>query len=267
MAKQRDIQEFSSNKQELIDREALEGAEVFQIIGHNSEATTSMENTWPVGGLYEFLEVAKPMEIVSTSTDDNINGIGARMMAIGGLDGNFNSISEIIELNGTSPVPTQNNYMRINTFAIIDAGEHASTALTGSNKGDIDVRVIIGSVIQSRVLNTVGFGRNSDGKFTIPRGKIALLRSVTINFESSKTGNLYLWGVANAPDNAWSTFPPRRLLGFLQKSDNVQSFIFNEPVLIDQMTDIWMTSEMEGQTGLINVSYVMQVERKVWEDD
>lgn len=75
---------------------------------------------------------ARIHDIVSTSTSDTSAGIGAQRLAVEGLPTwERPEISEIITMNGTTPVSTVNSYVMINRLQVVLWGT------SGPNVGDI----------------------------------------------------------------------------------------------------------------------------------
>jgi len=93
------------------------------IFGFNREIGTGYETVWNNGGLYAYPASAVTMDCVSDSASDT------RTMVISGLDADYETIAEIVQLNGTATVTTTNSFLRINS----------ATILSGSNVGDITI--------------------------------------------------------------------------------------------------------------------------------
>ncbi len=93
------------------------------IFGFNREISDSYETLWNYGGLYAYPASAVTMDCVSDSASDTTT------IVISGLDADYESIAEIVQLNGTTPVTTTNSFLRINN----------ATILSGSNVGDITI--------------------------------------------------------------------------------------------------------------------------------
>lgn len=86
---------------------------------------------------FDFSAPAGNISIVSNSVEDNSSGSGASSLEIIGLDENFFNISETINLNGTTPVISNLNWLRINSAQVTSLG-NASSGLT-SNIGEINI--------------------------------------------------------------------------------------------------------------------------------
>lgn len=104
-----------------------------QIPGHNSifkfgfngDVNDAVETVWAEGGLYFYPVGATQMTVSSSSDEDTANeGNGARTVELFGLDANYDEISEIVLLDGTSTVTTTNSYLRINRGIVRSAGDN-----------------------------------------------------------------------------------------------------------------------------------------------
>ena len=69
--------------------------------GANLSVGSDLETIWEVGGLYEYLTTASAVSAVSDEGSDNTTGTGARTIELQGLDGNYNTITEVISTGGT----------------------------------------------------------------------------------------------------------------------------------------------------------------------
>ena len=87
---------------------------------------------------YTLLNVAEPLVIVSTSTDDTLLGSNARTIQINIVDENFKFSNLIVEMNGTTPVVTTVNVLRVNNAFIVSSGGYGNT-VASSNMGRITI--------------------------------------------------------------------------------------------------------------------------------
>jgi len=108
------------------------------IFGFSRSVGTTFQTIWNDGGQYVHPSAAVQMNCVSTSASDTMT------IVISGLDANYETIAEIVQLNGTTPVTTTNSFYRINS----------ATILSGSNVGDITVSE--SSTIYAHIEATLG---------------------------------------------------------------------------------------------------------------
>ena len=124
-----------------------------------SADTTS--DIWDVGGELVYLTTATTLDIVSTSTDDvQTTGTGAWNVVVYGLDTNGNLIQEVVPLNGTTPVSTTLEFLRVYRMAVAQSGSSDNAV------GTIDATG--GGNIQARIEPGVNITRMSH--FTVPAG-------------------------------------------------------------------------------------------------
>lgn len=93
------------------------------IFGFNRDVGIDFETVWNNGATYAYPPAAVIMSAVSTSASD------VMPVLISGLDSDYEPISEIVTLTGTSAVTTTTPFFRINSAVI----------LAGSNVGDISI--------------------------------------------------------------------------------------------------------------------------------
>lgn len=113
--------------------------------------------------LYVFPTVAQQMRVVSTSANDASAGTGVQKIEIHYLDADYNAKSEIVTMNGVTPVLTvATNIIRIND---VHAVAHGSLTVSG---GAISITNTAGTVTYSYW----GVGQNSARQaiYTVPAG-------------------------------------------------------------------------------------------------
>lgn len=159
-----------------IARGLVNKASHIHVLGYNPDIDTGTdpETVWSYGGAYPWdtLTSANTLYIESSNTTDTMD------LVITGLDNDFNEFTEIVTLNGTTPVATTGKFIRIND------------AYLGSNinAGDINFRFAntLGTVVDHM---RAGYGQNTSGIYTIPAGKTGYLyagdASTNINKETT----------------------------------------------------------------------------------
>ncbi len=163
------------------------------ILGQTPSAGTTANPIWGVGGSTSYVQllVATPLEIVSSSANDAAAGTGARTVRVNGVEliaGVYSNFSEVLTLNGVTPVPlVHTSAVAINSSEIVTAGSGAT------NAGNIDVRAVTGSLIKSRIAsNAEAVGKSQDFIFTIPTGYYGLLRKIQV-YASGLTGSMLVY--------------------------------------------------------------------------
>mgnify|MGYP006271881419 CR=1 FL=1 len=164
-----------------------------QVYGHtgrfgfgwaNAIGTTPQTITSVVaaGATYVYPAAATVMKVSSASTNDAAAGTGARTILIAGLDANYNSISEVVTLNGQTAVNTVNSYLRITYSEILTTGSgngQAGTIYVGT--GTVTLGVPATSYWQSEP----SYNNWSFAGFTVPAGYTAYISSYTITNQST----------------------------------------------------------------------------------
>ncbi len=109
--------------------------------GHGSSMSSgsSWSTIWPLDSslpLYPFPQGSAVLNVVSTSTADNLSsdGAGAQLIKIDGLDSEFKKVTNIVSLTGTSSAASASSFSRINGAACISVGAYG-----GDNAGDITI--------------------------------------------------------------------------------------------------------------------------------
>lgn len=127
----------------------------------------TLQTVWRHGGLYQYPSAPTAMTISSTSANDTAAGTGARSVVIRGLVDDFESSTEVVTLNGQTPVAVPGNWIRINRVTADDVGSG------NVNAGDIHVGE--GTVTGGIPATTYGFIESGDGTslssvFTFAKG-------------------------------------------------------------------------------------------------
>jgi len=112
---------------------------------------------------YAFPPSAITMNLVSTVNTDTAS------ILISGLDANYNAISEVLVLNGTTNVPTVNQYFRINNISVyVGSATNPAGVITLSNTGG----TVVYAQINTGTINgvTASLGTSQMTVYTVPAG-------------------------------------------------------------------------------------------------
>jgi hypothetical protein len=110
---------------------------------------------------YSFPGSALTMQLVSTVGTDTAS------ITVNGLDANYNIVSETLVLNGTTNVPTVNQYFRINNINVsTGSASNPSGVITLSNGGTIYAQ--INTITVNGVLGSIGTSQMA--LYTVPAG-------------------------------------------------------------------------------------------------
>ncbi len=129
-------------------------------LGNNPDIDTAPEDVWTGGGLYPWMTGATSLEAVSSSADDIAAGTGARSIILIGLDINFIEVTQMITLNGVTPVAIPTSLFRINTCTLLSAGS------LQTNQGDITIRD--SGAGTTRAIIPLGYGTLRQSQYTVP---------------------------------------------------------------------------------------------------
>ena len=192
------------------------------------DSGTTPEDIWSVGGEYPFPPSAQVTTISSSSTDDDIGGIGCTSVLIKGLLTEWIPVSETVSTDGTTNVTLANQYFRINLLECMNSGSNQS------NVGDIDVKH--GATIIGRI--PVGDGACQSTIFSVPANKSYFIDTtfVSILFPKSAVATLKIQ-TREASTNTWKT---KITLGSISDGGTMTSLNppDGRPLMISEKTDI-----------------------------
>lgn len=104
------------------------------VSGFNPDVDAGPEDVWPIPGLINFAANIGQVEIVSDAANDAFGGSGAEVIALRGIDDNFEEFVETVELNGTTPVlTTRSDYLHVQKAVVSQAGAG------GENEGTVSM--------------------------------------------------------------------------------------------------------------------------------
>lgn len=122
------------------------------------------EDVWEVGGTRALPYTAgETMSVVSTSTADTASsGTGAQYLQINGLDVDYNLQSEVITMNGTTPVVSTKTFITIDRARVVTSGSGRKNAgnitITGSTSSNVHTRIVANESITQQSHFTVPAG-------------------------------------------------------------------------------------------------------------
>ena len=153
-------------------------------IGYTPTMNNTESDLWSGAGFYTPPSAAIQMRVISSSTSDTAAaGTGAQKVTIYYLDGNYNSASEEVSLNGTNGVnTTTTSIFRVNSFRVTTVGSGGKAA------GNIQLQNTGGTVTYAHI--TAGYTRGRNSFYTVPLGKTLMITKVNISFGYT-TGTTY----------------------------------------------------------------------------
>lgn len=160
-----------------IARGLVGGHSLVNIFGYQSAVGTTSICVWENAATYVYPVSAVTMSLVSASASDT-----AVTLLITGLDSNYNLLTESITLNGTTPVTTANNYLRINN--VRTTAGNAAGDITVSNAGTTYAKILAGA------------GQTQMAQYTVPAGYTFYLTRVDVFTQlSGGSGNFCTYDV------------------------------------------------------------------------
>ena len=156
-------------------------AEVFTALGTNLDVDTgTAEIIRPSGGTgLPFRTAASTISVVSASASDALAGIGGRVLRIYGLDSSYLSITEDINLDGTTPVVTTKSFIAMNRAALLLSGT------SQTNVGAITLTYSSDSAVAGTI--QVAHGFTHDMVYTMAADKVGFIDSLIM--EAAKPGS------------------------------------------------------------------------------
>lgn len=144
---------------------AIKGWTSLRKFAANPSIESGTEDMWGEGGTLVWPSAAATASIVSTSPEDDPAGAGtstgAHEVTVQGLDADYQEVTEVVPMTGTTPAVTTTEFYRLNRMFVGDCGT------ADSNVGII--RASIGGNVQASIL--AGLGQSQVSHYTVPDGK------------------------------------------------------------------------------------------------
>jgi hypothetical protein len=208
------------------------------VFGFNPDVQNVEETVWDHGGVYTYPASATQMTISSSNAGTNA------VVSIVGLGAGYVEQTELITLNGQTPVTTANSYLRINGMSAL-TGTVADSIYLGTGT----VTSGVPATVYARIIN--GNNRTEAGIYTVPAGYEFYLDHGTVSHGSDSS---------NAFITARLTY---RLSGLLFQTgakvtmNNIFiHFPFTYPLLLPAGTDIETRAICsKAQTNAVTTSF------------
>ena len=118
---------------ELVALNRLDGFSTWNKFGYNEDVdtTTDPEVIAAFGGAFnQKLIPGETLDIVSSDAQDDSTGTGVRQAVILGVNGDWDEVTEVVALDGTTPVTTTNTFIGVNRMTIFTSGSSDSNVGT-----------------------------------------------------------------------------------------------------------------------------------------
>lgn len=144
-------------------------ASTWNKFGYNSDVdTASTEIIAEFGGTFSIMTSADTLDVVSSSAQDGVAGTGALSIQLTGIDANHLEQTEIVTMNGITPVTTSNSWLGINRAVVISSGTNdanVGTITIDDTAGTVGVQAEI--PIDESVTQQLIFHTQIDYKFLV----------------------------------------------------------------------------------------------------
>jgi len=148
---------------------AIKGYTPFRKFGVNA-ALTGTADVWGNGGTLVWPDVAGVVSVVSSDAADTDGSTGAHQVTIVGLDADYNTIQETVNMTGLTPAVTTASFLRANRMFIGECGS------SDSNVGVISAS--IGGNVQETI--RAGDGQSAVALYTVPAGYTFLVNYYSV---------------------------------------------------------------------------------------
>lgn len=212
---------------------------MFKFGTNHTIGTGGFEVIWSTGGAYTgFSAAAQTVDVVSTAAADTSAGAGLQTVMLYGLDTDYNELSELVTMNGTSAVTTTASFLRLWRMVSV------STGSGGVNAGIITASQTTSGDVMAEV--EIGHGQTQICVWTVPNGKTAYLKSVHYALAGKTSGN----GSGRLVMMAQNGTTNRTLEWSVQGAGtSLFNAPFDPPMAIPQKTDLCIEGDA-STTGL-----------------
>lgn len=178
---------FSDTRRRHIERDFNFQVSANGVAGHSRllvsgenlaiDTASAPEDMWVGGGLYPFGGGTTTLEVFSASASDTSGGTGARTVLLSGVGNNFDLITEVVTLLGTTAVTTTNAFREINNCQVVSAGSGRW------NAGDITIRrSVAGATID---IIPAGGAISRKLVYTVPTGYQLQIYNLTLSIKNA----------------------------------------------------------------------------------
>ena len=214
-----------------VARGQIDGHSTVNIYGYQSAVGTTFIPMWENATAYTYPVSATTMYVSGTAGD-------TAQITIVGLDANYAPISELVTMNGTTPVATTKQYLRINSM-FVSAGSATNPA------GIVYLKNSGGTTTYAQI--NAGVGRTQAAIYTVPAGYTYFLERV--NIYTSLNGNDYC-----TYQN--KTISSNGVVQLTQQAPFPTSYealrVMPRPIL--EKTDIQLMCKIQSGTGAVAIS-------------
>ena len=214
-----------------VARGQIQGHSTVNIYGYQPEVAQTFIPIWENATAYTYPPSAITMYVAGT------NGDSASIL-ISGLDAGYKPISETVVMNGSTPVPTVKQYLRINSMQVT-AGSATNPA------GVVTLKNLAANTIYAQI-NT-GVGRTQAAIYTVPAGYTFYLSRIDVN-TSLNGSNFATYQNKTATPSGVITLTQQAPFAINYNTQRVMPRAFSEK------TDIQLMCKVNSTAGVISIS-------------
>ena len=199
-------------------------------VGENGAIGNTFINLSDIGGTGFFATTGEAWEIVSTSADDALGGIGANVVVAINLDDGLLEVTDAVFMNGTTPVALPSTYLRSRLLVV---------GLSGSNLvnvGDITLRVSGGGAERAKILANNGVNRG--GAITVQAGHTGFVVETPVL--TGRNDSVDAQVLSFSPDT--NTININGVLPVTKGTGELSSY----PLGLPEKTDYWIRAKNDG---------------------
>ena len=233
-----------------------QGRTLWNKFGYNNDVDNGItEAVVSYGGTFTRITTACTLSIVSSSALDLTGtGTGTRSVVIYGVDENHNSVIEVVQLNGTTPVITTNLYFGVNRIATYLAGS------LGANAGVITATATIGATVQAEI--PIGEGTTQQAIFFTQANHTALMGWLLININkiaggSSPTVTIRAWVLSEVSGAKYQVFKYTMDTAV----ENHLELTPPQAFVVGEKSILYFTATSDTNNTIVNVRFTLIEER------
>ena len=201
-----------------------------QITGISPQVTNAaFTDIWNTGGTMVFPTAGETWEILSDDANDTSAGTGARTVVVISLDTNYDRQTEIVTMNGTTPVALTGTHFRTHQALVLTAGSNEV------NVGELTIRVSGGGNVRAKILADNGTAYNS--QYTVPAGKSVFTLQIVLTTPKGEDA------LIRTRARAFRTDPSLFSPGFINAYQNTVVFPITGIQRLPEKTDIWLQAQ------------------------
>lgn len=220
---------------------------------NNALQNGTFEDVWNGGGDIQWQTAAAKIKVVSSHAADTAAGLGLQSVEIHGLSSTGADIEEVLALNGTTPVESVNEYLRVTLIHNEEVGTYG-----GSHQGNITARVTNATFANGDLIASMtglegaaggsvqyGIGEAENGFTSVPLGKVMYITRLEVIPKTAKPITVILYerdGLTTVSD----PFLPRRAVWIAEEIEDSVEKEFKSHIKIKALTDIWFRAEGNG---------------------